>query len=192
MQDTDYSIVQRILEGDSNAFSEIVNNYKKAVFSLCYRMVHNQEEAEDLAQEVFIKAYNHLSKYNPQFKFSTWILKIATNTTIDFVRKKKVETLPLDEEISTKQEGASAEIIFFHKENKKTIEDAIKALPIEYRSLIVLFHQNGLSYNEISEHLNIPLSKVKNRLHRARSILKDTLQNVKKEESQWTAKQVQI
>lgn len=192
MHETDYEIVERILKGDSNAFSEIVNRYKKAVFSLCYRMIHNQEEAEDLAQEVFIKAYNYLNKYNPEYKFSTWILKIATNTTIDFIRKKKVETLPLDEEISTKQEGASAETIFFHHQNKKSIEDAIKALPIEYRALIVLFHQNGLSYNEISDHLNIPLSKVKNRLHRARNILKESLKNVKKEESQWTARQVQV
>lgn len=189
---SDWDIVQRIINGESEFFGEIVTRYKKAVHSLCYRMVQSNEEAEDLSQEVFIKAYNNLKKYDPQYKFSTWILKIATNTTIDSLRKKKLDTMPLEEEISSKQESASAEVIFFHQNNKTLIEKAISSLPIEYRSLIILFHQHGLSYKEIAESTNLPMSKVKNRIHRARNILKESLKNVKEEETQWTAKQVQI
>lgn len=192
LSQSDWEIVQRIIKGESESFGEIVTRYKKSVFSLCYRMVKNNEEAEDLSQEIFIKAYNNLKKYNPQYKFSTWILKIATNTTIDSLRKKKIETMPLEEEISSKSETASAEVIYFHQQNKTAIESAIEGLPIEYRTLIILFHQHGLSYKEISESTNLPMSKVKNRIHRARNILKDSLKDVKEEEAQWTAKQVQI
>lgn len=192
MHQTDIEIVREVLKGRSEAFRELVARYKKAVYSLCYRMAHNHEEAEDLSQEVFIKVYQNLDKYDQSYKLSTWILKIATNTTIDYLRKKKLDTIPLEEDIESKQDIASAESIFFHQANKKVIEEMIQGLPEEYRLLIILYHQQGLSYKEIAEACNIPMSKVKNRLHRARNILKDELRTIKEEEGQWTAKQVQI
>lgn len=189
---SDWDVIQRILAGESELFSEILNRYKKAVYSLCYRMIKSQEEAEDLSQEVFIKVYQYLKKYDPQYKFSTWILKIATNTTIDYLRKKKIDTLPLEEEIESKQESASAEVVYFHRYNKLLIEKAINGLPEDYRILIILYHQHGLSYQEIADSVKLPMSKVKNRLHRGRSLLKEQLINIKGEGTQWTAKQVQI
>ncbi len=192
MHQTDIEIVKEVLQGRSEAFRELVSRYKRAVYSLCYRMVQNNEEAEDLSQEVFIKVYQYLEKYDESYKFSTWILKIATNTTIDYLRKKRVDTVPLEEGIESKQEMASAESIYFHQSNKELIEKMIKELPEEYRLLIMLYHQQGLSYKEIAENVNIPMSKVKNRLHRARNILKEQLKSIKEEETQWTAKQVQI
>ena len=192
MYQSDLDIINEVLQGRTEAFREIVARYKKAVFSLCYRMVQNHEEAEDLSQEVFIKVYQYLTKYDTSFKFSTWILKIATNTSIDYLRKKKVDTIPLEEGIETKQDMASAESIYFHQDNKRLIDKMIQSLPQEYRLLIILYHQQGLSYKEIADSVNIPMSKVKNRLHRARSILKEELKTIKEEEAQWTAKQVQI
>lgn len=192
MHQTDIEIVKEVLQGRSEAFRELVSRYKRAVYSLCYRMVQNNEEAEDLSQEVFIKVYQYLGKYDEGYKFSTWILKIATNTSIDYLRKKKVDTVPLEEGIESKQEMASAESIYFHQSNKSLIDKMIKELPEEYRLLIILYHQQGLSYKEISDNVNIPMSKVKNRLHRARNILKEQLKSIKEEETQWTAKQVQI
>lgn len=192
LHQTDIEIVKEVLQGRSEAFRELVARYKKAVYSLCYRMAHNHEEAEDLSQELFIKVYQNLDKYDHNYRLSTWILKIASNTTIDSLRKKRVDTLPLDDDIESKQEMASAESIFFHQDNKRVIEKMIQELPEEYRLLIILYHQQGLSYKEIAEAVNIPMSKVKNRLHRARNILKDELKTIKEEEAQWTAKQVQF
>ena len=189
---SDNDIVKDVLQGKAEAFRELVTRYKKAIFSLCFRMVQNNEEAEDLSQEVFIKVYQNLNKYDEAFKFSTWILKIATNTSIDYLRKKRVDTIPLEDGIESKQDMASAESIYFHQDNKLVIERMIQELPEEYRLLIILYHQQGLSYKEISDNVNIPMSKVKNRLHRARNILKDQLKVIKEEEAQWTAKQVQI
>jgi RNA polymerase sigma-70 factor, ECF subfamily len=189
---SDQELVEEILQGHGNLFSEIVCRYKKAVYSLCYRMINNKEDAEDLAQEVFIKVYNHLGQYNPEYKFSTWILKIAHNTTIDTLRKKKMEVVPYDEKIALNQEAVSAENMYFHQFNKTLIEKAIQELPSDYREVILLYHHNGLNYNEIAETIGIPLSKVKNRLHRARNLLKVSLQSIRKEEAQWTAKEVQV
>lgn len=189
---TDWEIVQEITSGNSQLFREIITRYKKAVYSLCFRMTNNHEEAEDLSQEVFIKTYHNLRKYDSNYKFSTWILKIATNTSIDYIRKKKVETIPLEEEIESKHESASAELVYLHQQNKNYIEKAINELPTDYRTLIILYHQCGLSYKEIAENTNLPMSKVKNRIHKGRSLLKDKLKEIKEEGAQWTAKQLQL
>ncbi|MFZ5968217.1 MAG: RNA polymerase sigma factor [Bacillota bacterium] len=192
MKESDNEIVQRILKGDGELFGELIDRYKNAVYSLCYRMVGSQEEAKDLAQEAFIKAYHSLDKYNPEYKFSTWILKVATNLCIDYLRKKKVQTMPIDERLSMPYDTASAEDMYLHKQNQKEIVNAIEELPEEYKILILLYHKEGLSYQSICDTLDLPMSKVKNRLHRARSMLKERLKAVKEEESVWTAKELQI
>ena len=187
---TDAQIVDNILQGDSSGFQELVARYQKPVFGICYRMLRQREEAEDVSQEVFIKAYRYLKQYNHEHKFSSWILKIATNTCIDAIRKKRLDTLPLDEEIKTNQEDVSAERAFLQEEAHREIESAIAALPPDYRMVILLYHHQGQSYQEIAEGLDIPMSMVKNRLFRARKQLKESLKTLK-EETLWTAEQSQ-
>lgn len=183
----DDQLVKKIIQGETDFFEELVSRYRKPVFSICYRMIRQREEAEDLAQEVFIKAYRNLRQFNPEHKFSSWILKIATNTTIDALRKKKLDTMPLEEEIETHREDVSAEKSFLQEEARQEIETAIGRLPQEYRMVVLLYHQQGKSYQDIADILEIPLSMVKNRLFRARKILKAELKNLK-EEMLWTAK----
>ena len=187
---TDAQIVDNILQGDSSSFQELVARYQKPVFGICYRMLRQREEAEDVSQEVFIKAYRYLTQYNREHKFSSWILKIATNTCIDAIRKKRLDTMPLDEEIKTNQEDVSAERAFLQEEAHREIESAIAALPPDYRMVILLYHHQGQSYQEIAEGLDIPMSMVKNRLFRARKQLKESLKTLK-EETLWTAEQSQ-
>jgi RNA polymerase sigma-70 factor, ECF subfamily len=187
---TDAQIVENILQGDSSAFQDLVTRYQQPVFSICYRMLRQREEAEDLSQEVFIKAYRYLRQYNHEHKFSSWILKIATNTCIDAIRKNRVDTMPLDEEIKTNQEDVSAERAFLQEEAHREIESAIAALPPDYRVVILLYHHHGQSYQQIADQLDVPMSMVKNRLFRARKLLKSSLKKLK-EETLWTAEQVQ-
>lgn len=179
--DTDKDIIEYIIKGNTGAFSEIVKRYKGAVYSLCYRMVRNKEEAEDLSQEVFVKVYKNLTKYNPEYKFSTWILRIATNTTIDHLRKNKVEILPLNEDIKDREKVESAEDVFLIGDDNSRVEKAIADLSIEFRTLILQYHYYGLSYKEIAEGMQLPMSKVKNRLHRGRSLLREALMDMKEE-----------
>ena len=190
MESSEINRINRILQGDTQLYGEIISAYKSAVFSLCYRMVYQKQEAEDLSQEIFIKAYRNLDKYNPKMKFSTWILSISRNTCIDYLRKKRVENLPLEEGIKTGEGPLSAEEAYLYKEQKLEIEQAIGSLPEEYRLLIILYHQQGQSYKEIAEILNMPMSLVKNRLHRGRKMLKEKLRPIKKEGSPWTAESV--
>ncbi len=185
---TDAQIVEIILKGDASCFQELVARYQKQVFAICYRMMRQREEAEDLSQEVFLKAYRYLRQYNHEHKFSSWILKIATNTCIDAIRKKKVDTLPLDDDIKTNQEDMSAERSFLQEEAHREIETAIASLPPDYRVVVLLYHHHGQSYQEIAGQLEIPMSMVKNRLFRARKMLKDSLKSLK-EETLWTAEQ---
>lgn len=192
LQDLDHKIIEDVLKGDGEKFGELIGRYKNGVYSICMRMVGDAEEARDLSQETFIKAYNSLQKYNPDYKFSTWIFKIATNLSIDFLRKKRHHALPLDEKLSMPYDTASAEDMYLHGCNKNEIERVIQELPLDYKTLVILYHKEGLSYQSICDVMNLPMSKVKNRLHRARSILKERLKEIKEEESIWTAKELQI
>lgn len=190
MESSEINRIERILQGDAQLYGEIISAYKNAVFSLCYRMVYQKQEAEDLSQEIFLKAYRNLGKYNRKMKFSTWILSIARNTCIDYLRKTRAESVPLEEGIKTNEAPISAEEAYLYKEQKQEIEEAIRALPEEYRLLIILYHQQGQSYKEITEMLNLPMSLVKNRLHRGRKMLKEQLRPMKEEGSPWTAEAV--
>lgn len=190
MESSEINRINRILQGEPQLYGEIISAYKNAVFSLCYRMVYQKQEAEDLSQEVFLKVYRNLGKYNQKMKFSTWILSIARNTCIDYLRKNRGENVPLEEGIRTKEVPISAEEAYLYKEQKQEIERAISALPEEYRLLITLYHQQGQSYKEITEILNMPMSLVKNRLHRGRKMLKEQLRPIKEEGSPWTAEAV--
>lgn len=186
----DIDIVKECLDGNGEAYEVLVSRYKKQVYNIAYRFSGNREDALDITQEAFIKAYNSLKKYDPKYKFSSWILKITTNYCLDLKKKKSIETVTLNTDMDNRETTVSAEEVYIHKSNSIVIKDAINSLPEEYRILIIMYHNENLSYNEISEILKIPLTKVKNRLYRGRNMLKETLENIRREESKWDAKKL--
>jgi len=183
---TDYELVAACIEGEKNSFEELVSRYKNLVYSVVLRMVTDKEDANDLAQEVFIKIYRNLEKYSEEYKFSTWTIRIATNHVIDWRRKKKYETVSIDDEENTvagglmANSGASPEDEYIADEQSRMLRDLVAGLPDIYRVPIVLYHEQGLSYQEISEITGEPLSKVKNRIFRGRKLLKESLMNLRR------------
>ncbi|MFE8704219.1 RNA polymerase sigma factor SigW [Cytobacillus sp. FJAT-54145] len=179
--------IKQVLKGDQSAYGEIVEIYKDKVFQICYRMLGNRHEAEDMAQEAFIRAYVNISSFNINLKFSTWLYRIATNLCIDRIRKKKPDYY-LDAEVSgtdglTMYSQIAADTSLPEDdleslELQETIQREITKLPEKYRSVIVLKYIEELSLNEISEILNIPLGTVKTRIHRGREALRHQLRNV--------------
>lgn len=172
----DYELVKQAISGDQCAFAELLNRYKNLVYSVVLRMVNNTEEANDLAQEIFIKLYRNLDKYQPEYKFSTWLIRISTNHVIDYRRKRKQETVSMEEMSYQLTSDSSPEKEYLQKEKRKSLEYAIQALPDLYKVPIVLYHQQGLRYQEIAEIIGEPLSKVKNRIFRGRKMLKENLE----------------
>jgi RNA polymerase sigma-70 factor (ECF subfamily) len=178
---SDYEIISQCLNGNSNAFEIIIDRYKKLIFNTAYRMMGNREEAEDIAQEAFIRIYNSLARYNPEYKFSTWSLKITTNLCLDGLRKRKGEMVPIEEVYDLRDGGDTPEEEYLKKEKQKIVQDAINRLPDKYRQFLVLFHDRNLSYQEIMDITGESLTIVKNRLYRARQMLKDELMAMGKE-----------
>ena len=180
---TDYEIIKTCLEGDQNAFSELVSRYKNLVYSIILRMVADKEEANDLAQEVFIKVYKNLDKYYPEFAFSTWIMRITTNHVIDARRKKRHQTVSLNEREDFALNEISPETRYIEKERAADLKQIVDSLPEMYKVPIILYHQQGLSYQEIANIIEEPLSKVKNRIFRGRKLLKADLLSMKEGEA---------
>ena len=182
---SDYEVIRQCIDEDRDAFTEIVSRYKNLVYSIVLKMVSNPDDANDMAQEIFIKVYKNLERYSPDYKLSTWIIRIATNHVIDYKRKLRGETVPI--------EDCEAEMSAIHgteptpeqqlvqRESSQAIKDLVSSLPDIYKIPIVLFHQQGLSYQEISDIIQEPLSKVKNRIFRGRRMLKDSLMKLSKE-----------
>ncbi|MFD2442544.1 RNA polymerase sigma factor SigW [Bacillus sp. CGMCC 1.16607] len=179
--------ILQVLKGDQDAYGELVEIYKDKVYQLCYRMLGNRHESEDIAQEAFIRAYINIHSFNIDLKFSTWLYRIATNLCIDRIRKKKPDYY-LDSEVS----GTDGLNMYSHipsttdmpekelesLELEETIQREIMKLPDKYRSVIVLKYIDELSLNEISELLNLPIGTVKTRIHRGREALRKQLRNV--------------
>ena len=172
---TDYELIQACLAGNRDIFEELVKRYKNLVYSVILRMVNDREEANDLAQDVFIKVYKNLDKYYPEYKFSTWVIRIATNHVIDYRRKKRQETVPIEEVEFSLSAEESPETAYIRREQREELKKIVGDLPDMYKIPIVLYHEQGLSYQEISEIINEPLSKVKNRIFRGRRMLKESL-----------------
>ncbi|MGI5859226.1 MAG: RNA polymerase sigma factor [Tepidanaerobacteraceae bacterium] len=148
--------------------------YKNRVFSLAYRMISSQEESEDLSQEVFLKVYNNLRLYDPKKAgFSTWIYRITYNQCVDYLRRKR-NTIPLEEKILPVFAETPEEKVIT-REEIKNLNNAVNDLPEDYRIPLVLYHFHGLTYKEICQVMDVPMSIVKNRLFRARKMLKETL-----------------
>jgi len=171
---TDFQLIELCLAGQQDAFEELIIRYKNLVYSIILRMTKDGEEANDLAQDVFLKMYKNLASYSPEYKFSTWTMRITTNHIIDFHRKRKAETVPLDNAASMAitDSGDGPETALLRKEERQRIKRIIEELPIMYRIPIVLYHQKGMSYQEIADKIGEPISKVKNRIFRGRKMLK--------------------
>jgi RNA polymerase sigma-70 factor (ECF subfamily) len=182
----DANLVERCLKGDGKAFEELLVKYRGPVFSICMRMVKNSMDAEDLAQDVFIRTFNVLDRYNPSYPFSSWLYRITSNLCIDFIRRKKSGVVSLDEPVSGSDGEMSRQIPadtvdpdreMENREMMEVLEQAIAELPEHYRIIVILRHQEQLSYEEISDNLGIPLGTVKARIHRARNMIKEIFTN---------------
>ncbi len=185
---TDQSLVELCLQGDEGAAREIVHRFERPVFSLIYRMVRDRELAEDLAQEAFVRTLNNLRRYDPGYKFSSWLFKIAYNLTIDHLRKKDLEVVSIQgapDAVTVDRQAATAITLPSTDERPdelleartlgSEIETAIEHLRPEYRTAILLRHVEGHSYEEIATIMDVPLGTVKTYIHRARNELKEAL-----------------
>ena len=188
----DREVVALAKAGKEVAYRELLSRYERPVFSLIYRMVRDRALAEDLAQETFIKVLNALDSYRPEFKFSSWIFKIANNAAIDQLRRRELDTLSLDgapgartaEEVEAtalqavdRTESPLAELE--SRELGSEIEQAIGKLRPEYRTAILLRHVEGRAYEEIAEVMDLPLGTVKTYIHRARLELRESLAHLR-------------
>ena len=177
----DSDLVVRAIAGREDGFEELVRRYQRPIVAYVYRMVGDYDAALDLTQEVFIKVYGSLERYRPEFKFSTWIYRIAHNAAIDHLRRcdnSRTEDLKLESEGGQTYEkplasGApSPEQESERRERRAEIEEIVQALAPAYRELIVLRHAHDLSYDEIAEVTGLPLGTVKNRIFRAREAMR--------------------
>ena len=184
IQEADRILIKEALEGNQRAYDELIKKYRGSVYNLVYRMIENRQEAEDIVQETFIKAFNALITFNEEFAFSTWLFKIATNNCIDTLRKRKLQTYSLDTPVQTKDGEVSRDFAdkryspeqsTISSESTLMILDAVEALPKKYQHVINMRHKEDRSYEEISDLLKIPIGTVKARIFRARELLKRKL-----------------
>jgi RNA polymerase sigma-70 factor (ECF subfamily) len=179
--------IKKVKKGDQDAFTDIVEYHKDKLFHLCYRMLGNREEAQDAAQEAFIRAYVNIHSYDTSKKFSTWLYRIATNLCIDRIRKKKPDYY-LDAEVAGTDglnmysqiaaDQALPEEELEQVELQEFIQSEILKLPEKYRTVIVLKYIDELSLKEISDILDLPLGTVKTRIHRGREALRNRLRHL--------------
>ncbi|MBL6871229.1 MAG: sigma-70 family RNA polymerase sigma factor [Flavobacteriales bacterium] len=178
----DYNLIIRATEEkDQQAFSELMDKYKDPIYFMLLKMVNNNDDAEDLTLEAFGKAFNRLNQYTPNFAFSTWLFKIATNNCIDFLRKKKKNVMSIDNRVSNKDgeeymfeiksEGMTPEQIAMNDQKIQLMRQYVKKLKPRYQTLVEMRYFKELSYDEISEEMKLPLGTVKAQLFRAREFL---------------------
>lgn len=178
----DLGLVKLALEKrDQNAFKKLMNRYKDSIFFMVLKIVHNRDDAEDLTIEAFGKAFNNIHKYDQRYAFSTWLFKIATNNSIDFIRKKRLETTSLDKgysndegdemKIDVKSDALNPEESMVKQQRAFSVRGNIEKLDEKYKQLIKLRYYEEYSYDEISVELNLPLGTVKAQLYRAKELL---------------------
>jgi RNA polymerase sigma-70 factor (ECF subfamily) len=187
--DNEPELIERALGGDQKAYRLLTEKHQEAVYHIVFKIVRDSEAASDLVQETFMKAFASLSSYRSEFRFSTWLYNIAANSSIDYLRKRRINLLSLDKELETKDGTIGFEVAdySFHpgltlerKEQRFSIEQAIEALPEKYRQVIVYRHKDDKSYEEIADLLGIPVGTVKARIFRARELLKKKLKAIYK------------
>ena len=182
----DCALIQRAVNGDQQAYDELMNRYRNAVFHLMYKRLNNREDADDLTQEAFTKAFHKLHTYTPTYAFSTWLFKIANNNCIDHVRRKKLRFYSIDEPIQgdskrdysdhIKADILNPEQEVMHGQKISMVREQIGKLSYKYRLMIEMRFFEEMSYDEIARELDIPLGTVKAQLFRAKEMMREQLQ----------------
>ncbi|OFY15752.1 MAG: RNA polymerase subunit sigma-24 [Bacteroidetes bacterium GWF2_29_10] len=183
----DYKLVQRAVCGEQKAYAELMKHYKDSIYFMLLKMTNNEDDAEDLTIEAFGKAFKKLEQYTPDFAFSTWLFRIASNNCIDFIRKKRKDMVSIDKQwehedggemsIDIISESLDPEENYIKKQKIQYLQDIVQKLKPQYRTLVEMRYFQELSYEEISVELNLPLGTVKAQLFRAREQLHCLLKN---------------
>lgn len=185
----DIEFVDAARLGDEKAFTQLLKRYKDAIYFMLLKMVNNKSDAEDLTIEAFGKAFTNIHQYEPQFAFSTWLFRIASNNAIDYLRRKKVATVPLETSVgndktigieynyNVRSDSDTPEEAFIKEQNAKLLRKAVSTLKPRYRTLLELRYFKEYSYAEIAEELDLPLGTVKVQLFRSREMLFELLKN---------------
>lgn len=183
----DFELVNQAIEGNQRAYSDLMDRYKDAIYFLLLKMVNNKSDAEDLTIEAFGKAFKNLHQYTPNYAFSTWLFKIATNNCIDFIRKKKANLVSIDQPqeannpvpmpTTIQSNTLDPEETLIKEQNILLVQSLVARLKPRYRTLIELRYFKEYSYEEIAEELDLPLGTVKAQLFRARELLYNILKN---------------
>ena len=185
----DLVLIQAALDGCAKAYEELMRCYRKSVYHIALRMVRDPDDADDLTMEAFAKAFGHLSRYRPQFAFSTWLFRIATNGCIDFVRRKKLNTQPLNVAVRLSDgesilldvcdHAPNPQEAFIRQQRMEVVQRVVTRLPAKYARLVRLRYFEELSYAEVATELQAPLGTVKAQLFRARELLLQLLEENK-------------
>lgn len=182
----DLAFVEAALLGNQKAYQKLVEKYQRALYYHILKLVRNHDIVDDLVQETFSKAFDCLESYNRQYAFSTWIYRIATNHSIDYLRKRKLSTLSIDEPVQGKDgemkmelvdETSNTDLDIIQKQRKSLIRNAVESLPEKYRVVVRMRHMEEKSYDEIAEELELPLGTVKAHIFRARELLNKHLKD---------------
>jgi RNA polymerase sigma factor (sigma-70 family) len=180
-EDDDAEVVRRCRAGDEGAYRILLQRYQSRVFSLALRMVRSREDAEDLTQETFVRVFRAIDRYDPTRPFAAWILTIVSRLCIDHIRRRRIKTVSLvQQEFGSSEErtldvadpGLGPDEQTTHREEERGVQHMIDSLPAHYRIVVVMRHQQDLSYEEIATALGVPLGTIKARIHRARALLK--------------------
>jgi RNA polymerase sigma-70 factor, ECF subfamily len=176
----DSTLIHEALRGNQFAYELLLKKYHDAIHNLIYRIVHNKQQVEDLTQETFVKAFASLRTFNEEYAFSTWLYKIATNSSIDYIRKKKLETFSIDKPVALEESDYHFELpdttyqpdkTVIQRQRTRLIEEAINMLPEKYKRVIILRHTEERDYAEIAKILKLPIGTVKAHIFRARELL---------------------
>lgn len=187
MENDELKIIADALGGNQMAFRKLNERYRIPVYHIISKIVRNTDTANDLVQETFMKAFKSLASYRSEYKFSTWLYKIAANNSIDFLRKKRINALSLDQELDTGEGKVEIEVAdhsynpetdLVRKQQRVSIVEAIDELPEKYKLVIIYRHKDDKSYEEIAELMDIPVGTVKARIFRARELLKKKLKGI--------------
>ncbi|MGZ3871729.1 MAG: RNA polymerase sigma factor [Mucilaginibacter sp.] len=183
----DFHLVVEARQGNQKSYADLMHRYKDSIYFMVLKMVNNKEDAMDLTVETFAKAFEKLDKYHPDFAFSTWLFRVATNNCIDFIRKKKLTTMSIhnmvdengeERQLDIKDDMLNPEEYSIKKQQTQELKLLIESLPQRYRNLITLRYFDELSYEEISQQLDLPLGTVKAQLFRARYLLGNIINRV--------------
>ncbi|MCL5021570.1 MAG: sigma-70 family RNA polymerase sigma factor [Bacteroidetes bacterium] len=186
----DTVLVKRAVSGDEDAYRALVRRYKYPVAQIVFKLIRDRSQVEDLTQEVFIKAFQHLSDFDYEHQFVSWLFKIANNHCIDYIRRKRLKAFSIDEQIRSDDGEFAYEIPdstyepdldMLREQKTRLVHQAIASLPNKYRQVIVLRHQEELTYEEIAKRTGLPVNTIKVQLFRAREMmykfLKDRIKN---------------